>query len=313
MRLSPLRFVGKTFVKYRNELKKNLTFIKTVQIPLFFSISYRFILSSLLILMIAKIRGDKLFDKSLLWLIFFQGMVMFPLNYYLTYSACQYSPSGLVGLISSMAVLPAYGVGVILKKYPLSLKILGAIGVSLLGLAFLFRKEISGYTHNNIGLLLSMLSDLAAVLGITLVPILKKRAKVSLLSITRQSMLIGGIVSFFIGFSQHHTLIYTLETNYLVSLLILSFLTPLVFISFYYFSHKKGAVFASYVWVIAPIFSILMSFLFKEYRPGLLDGVGIFLILLSCLYVNRQVSVLSGEKERRFRLFPTRAEKGYAS
>jgi drug/metabolite transporter (DMT)-like permease len=221
---------------------------------------------------------------------------MFPVNYYLTYSACKYTPSGLVGIISSFAIVPSYCLGMLLKRYSFNLSTVLAIGVSLLGLILLLRKDVSGYSHNSLGLFLAILSDLAVVTALIIVPYLKKKTSVSILAITGQSMLVGGVVSFLIALLQTHSFPFSLEKNYILSLLILSGLTPLVFVSFYYFSNKRGAVFASYVWVVAPIFSVLMSALVKEYRPGLWDGIGIILIIASCLYVNRSLANQSSQE-----------------
>lgn len=260
------------------------------EVPALFSISYRFLLSSLLILGIALIRKEKIFDKSVMGLIIFQGMLMYPLNYYLTYTACKYTPSGLVGLISSFIIVPSYVLGVFLKKYPFRVSTVLAIGVSLVGLCLLFRKEVSGYTHHSLGLILALLSDLALATALLIIPALKKKTSVGLLGITGQSMFMGGILSFLLAFLHDPLIPFVFGKTYLLGLLVLSVLTPLVFVSFYYFSSKKGSVFASYIWVIAPIFSVLMSFLVKEYHPGPWDGIGIFLILSSCLYVNRSLT-----------------------
>jgi drug/metabolite transporter (DMT)-like permease len=267
-------------------------------VPPLFSISYRFILSSIILLTICAIRKERLFDKSIFILVLFQGTLMFPLNYFLTYSACKYLTSGLVGLISSMVIVPSYVMGLLTHKYKLKFYMILALGCAILGLMALSRDAFITHSYSALGFVLAVLSIVASAIGLSVVPFIKKRTEVSIYVLTGQSMLVGGIVSLILGGLQFQSLEYSLETTYITNLLILSILTPIVFVSFYFFSNKYGAVTASYIWVIAPIFSLLMSVFVEKYMPTALELVGIMIIIFSTLYINFCLLRQNNIKER---------------
>lgn len=266
-------------------------------VPPIFSIGYRFIFASLLILSIAYYRREKMYDPKVIKLVLFQGILMFPLNYLLTYSACKYTTSGLVGLISSMAIVPSYVIGLLLNKDKFSYSSGVLLLLSILGLFFIFNKEFGSYTHNTLGVILAIASVVVTAFSLYIIPHIKGKTNLSILTLTGQAMLVGGIFSLLLGLFLHQTLIYSYEERYISGLLILGVLSPIVYVTFFSFSNKYGAVFASYVWVIAPLFSILMSIIFEGYRPDKLDLIGIVLVITSCIMINKKIAKNQKDKK----------------
>ena len=260
-----------------------------VSVEPLFSISYRFLVAGGLIFCFCFWKGERFFDRSVFHLIIAQGAFMFPANYFLTYTACKYVPSGLVGLISSMTLVPAYCFGVLTKSHSFDRGVVFWILGSVLGLLLIFEKDLIFSSYKTLGLLFAVFSTFSTALGLTLVPHIKQKTSLSIFAITSISMLTGSFVCFLLGVISSGAPEISLEISYLLNLSILSLLTPVVFVSFYYFSSQYGAYVASYVWVLAPVFSVMMSIFIEGYRPTGLETLGILIICVSGLFLNRKI------------------------
>ena len=90
-----------------------------------FSVSYRFGLAGLLMLIITKALNMKLsFSKKEHAFILLQGLLLFGFNYWMMYSSELYLTSGLVGLIFSLLVFMNILNGRIFLKTPFELKVI---------------------------------------------------------------------------------------------------------------------------------------------------------------------------------------------
>ena len=267
-------------------------------IPKEFSIAYRFLLTSLVLGTIAHIRGERIFDKGIIKLIVFQGMIMYPLTYFLTYSACHHIPSGLVGLISSMIVIPTYMIGLAVKEYKFSSDMLATIAFSCLGLGLIFHKDLILPTNNLLGLSLAILSAFTSALGYALIRNISQQTTLSTLSIAVLSTGVGGISSLIYAVVKNGDIVFSTETNFLVSLFLLGvILTPFVFVSLYHLAAKFSTLHTSYVFATAPVFSVALSTAFEGYTPDILNLFGVCIVISSCLLAHKKVTLLKKVQE----------------
>lgn len=264
-------------------------------VPKEFSIAYRFILASLVLGSIAWIRGEKLFDKNIIKRVIFQGIIMYPLTYFLTYSACHHIPSGLVGLISSMIIIPTYVIGLIDREYTLSIAMAVIILSSCAGLSLVFHQDIVMPSHNLLGLTLAISSAIASALGYALIRKISLNTDLSTLAIAIATLStgVGGIASMIYAMSIHQEIAFSYQPNYLISLLVLGVvLTPFVFVSLYHLASNFSTLHTSYVFALAPIFSVVLSYAFENYNPDIWNILGVFAVIFSCLLAKKKVAEL---------------------
>ena len=267
-------------------------------IPKEFSIAYRFLLTSFVLGSIVLFKGEKLFDKRIMKLIIFQGIIMYPLTYFLSYSACSHMHSGLVGLISSMIIVPTYLIGILTKEYRLSGTILIIILNSCIGLSLVFHQYIALPNADLFGLFLALSSIVSSALGYALIRKVSVKTNLSSIAIATLSTGIGGISSLFYALTIHREFQFSIEQNYIVSLLVLGVvLTPFVFVSLYHLAAKFSTLHTSYVFALAPIFSIAMSYVFEDYRPDLWNLIGVVVVIFTCLLAQKKVEELKNMRD----------------
>ena len=267
-------------------------------VPKEFSIAYRFVLTSFVLASIVLLKGEKLFDKRIMKLIIFQGIIMYPLTYFLSYSACAHIPSCLVGLISSMIVVPTYMVGLIAREYKFSISTTAIVISSCIGLSLVFHQDITMINNSIFGIILAISSAVTSALGYALIRTVSIKTNLSTIAIAALSTGTGGISSLCYSLAIHREFQFSIEQNYIVSLLILGVvLTPFVFVSLYHLAAKFSTLHTSYVFALAPIFSIAMSYVFEDYRPDLWNLIGVVVVIFTCLLAQKKVEELKNMRD----------------
>lgn len=259
-------------------------------LPVEFSIGYRFCLTSLILVIVVRLRREKLFDKKILKILLIQGIITHPISYFCSYSACKYLPSGIVGLISSMMILPTYILGIVTKEYYFSLKMTIVLIISALGLVLVSESNVFDYDIKIVGIFFIIISTFSSSFGYTLVRKMSIKTDLSVFAITALSTGTSGLTSLSYAFLKHGTFEFPEDTGFLVNLILLGVvLTPFVYVCLYYLSTKFSTIHTAYVFAFSPVISILLSILVEGYAPTLWNYVGIAIIIISSIVSQKKV------------------------
>ena len=248
------------------------------------SVTYRFGLSAVILLIYCKIAGLNLrFTLQQHGRIALQGLLLFGVNYWFVYKAEAGLTSGLVAVIFSMIVLLNILNSAIFLKTKIHLHVLLGALVGLSGIFLIFKDEILNFSLQNktaIALGLALLSAMSASLG-NITSAANQRVKLPVIQTNAFGMLYGAIMMFLITMALGIPLTFDASTGYIVSLLYLTIFGSIIAFSAYLtLVGRMGADRAGYIALIFPIIALSLSTIFEKYvwtTPAL---IGISLILL---------------------------------
>ena len=184
------------------------------------SIAYRVALAAALLLTFSVVRGLSLrFDWRAHVFIALQGFLLFSLNYYLVYLASSQLTSGLVAISFSVMVIMNSLFGALFLGDPIRARvILGAV-VGLSGLALVFWPELAAFdlsNANTLGLILSLLSAVAASLG-NIVSARNQRRGLPVVQTNAFGMAYGSVFMLGLALFQGNTLNFDGSVGYVVA------------------------------------------------------------------------------------------------
>lgn len=256
------------------------------------SVTYRFGLSALLLLIYCKIAGLNLrFDLRQHGRIALQGFLLFGINYWFVYLAEAELTSGLVAVIFSMIVLLNIFNSAIFLKTKIYLHVLIGALIGLSGIFLIFKDEILQFNLQNktaIALGLALLSAISASLG-NITSAANQKAKLPVIQTNAFGMLYGSIIMFCITLALDIPLTFDLSSGYVLSLLYLTILGSIVAFSAYLtLVGRIGADRAGYIALIFPIIALTLSTIFENYVWTTPAMLGISLILLGNFLIIRK-------------------------
>ena len=261
------------------------------------SVVYRFALSSAVLFAWCRLRGDKLRLpwKAQRWTIL-QGCASFGVSYICTYSSEQYLVSALVGVLFALMVFWIPLMSRVAFGTPLTWRTWAAGGVAVGGVILLFYKSISialhdislgGEGHFLLGLMLALTATIASSLGNVLVVKVREHAPNVLLTMA-WGMLWGTLlVTAWVLVSGQR---FTLPTapKYWAGLLYLAlFGSVIAFACYFTLIDRIGGQKAVYIGVVTPVISVLLSIRLENFRPGLVECLGMVLCLASVAWALR--------------------------
>ena len=134
-----------------------------------FSVSYRFLLAGIIMLVVARFMKLKLdFTRKEHAFILLQGLLIFGINYWLIYMSELYLTSGLVGLIFSLLVFFNIINARIFLKNKLEFKVVLGGALGLFGTALVFWDDLKVFSFEDgklLGMMLAIGGTLVASLG----------------------------------------------------------------------------------------------------------------------------------------------------
>jgi drug/metabolite transporter (DMT)-like permease len=253
------------------------------------SIAYRFALAGILLLIFSSIRRLPLrFNWRAHSFIALQGLLLFSLNYFLVYVAEGYLTSGLVAIIFSLIIIMNIILGAIFLRNPILARVvLGAI-VGLIGLSLVFWLELISFDLSSgraLGIGLAIIATVSASLG-NVVSARNQRQELPVVQTNAFGMLYGSFFMLLLALFRGAQLQVEPTLGYLASLLYLAvFGSVIAFGSYLTLLGRIGLDRAAYVTVLFPIIALLLSTFFEDLQWGLLQLVGIALVLLGNLIV----------------------------
>lgn len=253
------------------------------------SVSYRFILAGLILLIFAKIKKLNLsFSANEHLRMVLQGALLFGFNYWFVYIAEQELISALVAIMFSCIIfLNVFFGKIFLKKVAEKKVYLGAL-LGILGTFLLFKQELIGLEKEEIKtfhLTICFISVVIASLG-NITSAFNQKTGLPVIQTNAFGMLYGGIIIGLIALIGGNEISLDVSFSYLSSLLYLAvFGSIIAFGSYLTLIGKIGADKAAYVLVMIPVIAVALSVIFEDYLLGWHVLIGMILILAGNIIV----------------------------
>ena len=254
----------------------------------FCSVGLRFVLASVFIFSLMKLRGINLqTDKISIRLYFIMGYFSFVIPFGLVYWAEQFVPSGIAAVL--FAVFPFF---VLIFSYlfihDASIDVFKVVGIFLgfSGIVVIFSDQFVGeITDYIIGMIAIVIS---ATMQAGIVTTIKKYGHhLNPLSMNFIPMLIAGFSMLAISFAFEDISKNTLEPSGVISILYLAFFGSLItFTSYYWLLKKINIVILSFTAFITPITALILGYLIYNEELSSGDFIGAILVLAGVFSAN---------------------------
>ena len=253
------------------------------------SIVYRFLLASILLLIWCKYRGLNLTFKAKYHLWFaFLGLLLFCLNYIMTYHAQVHITSALAAIVFSTMLW----MNILLARLVFGIRATGKVVVgSVLGIAgivVLFAPQVEALTLTDttlFGCVLAFAGAASASAG----NIVSQAAQKRLLPVVQTntwSMFYGALITGVAALAQGHELSFDATFTYIASLAYLALFGSVVaFGAYLTLIGRVGAHRAGYAMVMFPVVALTLSMAFEGLALSPAIAVGTSLVLLGNLLV----------------------------
>ncbi|MBB3220579.1 DMT family transporter [Pseudoduganella umbonata] len=261
------------------------------EVPPSVSVVYRFALASAVLFAWCKLRGDslRLSWRAQRWTIV-QGCATFGLSYICTYTSEQYLVSALVAVLFALMVFWNPILNRMILGTPLSWRTWAAGTVSVLGVILLFWQSIGGAVreilaggdgHFLLGLVLALVATVASSVGNVLVVRVREHDSNVLLTMA-WGMLWGTLMVAAWVVVTGQPFVLPATARYWGGLLYLSlFGSVIAFACYFTLIHRIGSGKAVYIGVVTPVISVLLSIRLEDFRPGVIECLGMLLCLAS--------------------------------
>ncbi|MEO1023696.1 MAG: EamA family transporter [Bacteroidota bacterium] len=248
------------------------------------SVSYRFFLAGLLLLVYSKWKGLSLqFNRKEHGFILLQGLLIFGINYALVYTAELTLTSGLVGLLfSTLVILNIINSRIFLKTAFEPKVLIGGV-LGLVGMGLVFRQDLSTFSLADgkvVGLLFALGGAVVASLG-NITSARNQKAGIPVIQSNALGMLYGAAAMLAFALISQKPITFEQSTGYILSLAFLSvFGSVIAFTAYLTLIGRIGASRSGYVVLVSPIIALMLSTLFEDYRWTITGALGAILILV---------------------------------
>ncbi len=248
------------------------------------SVSYRFGLAGLLILIFSKLRKMPLsFTRQQHLFIALQGALLFGTNYWLVYMSELYLSSGLVAVAFSTLIFmniffSALFLGDKIKKEIIIGAFFGLLGTVLIYQAEFQKMDLNGGQIK--GLLFCATSIICASLGNITSAYNQRKFKLPVLQTNGFGMFYGGAIMFIIALLLGKTISFDTSFAYMFSLSYLVIFGSIIAFTIYLILlGRVGAGKAAYTVVVIPVIALTISTIFEGYTPDIYAYIGMALII----------------------------------
>ena len=256
------------------------------------SVVYRFGLSSSILLLYCLFSRKNLrySFRDHLW-IGLQGFLLFGINYWLVYVSEVHIPSGLAAvLMSSILFLNMFNGALFLKK-PLEKNVIIGAFIGVVGMVFLFGREVLAFRINPLGVLGILLALLAAY-SASLGNILSARNQAKSLPIVQTNaygMLYGTLFALSMALILKKPFMVEMTPSYLGALFYLAiFGSVIAFGCYLTLVGRIGVTKSAYIMLLSPVIALVLSTLFEGYVWSVPSMIGVVCILAGNLLVLRR-------------------------
>jgi drug/metabolite transporter (DMT)-like permease len=256
------------------------------------SVTYRFLLASLLVFAFCRLRGLKLrFSRREHAWIAAQGVTMFGASYVFVYYAEQNIVSGLVAVgFSASPLIGMFGQRLFFST-PITARIAAGSLLGIAGVALVFAPELGSFSAGGravLGAAFTMVSVVFSMLG-SLVAHRNHDAGFPVWQSMAWGMLYGALLAACWTAAAGKSFAFEATPAYMLSLLYLVvFGSILAFSAYLTLLGRIGAARAGYVGVMVPIAALVLSAAFEGFRWHALTFAGIGISLVGNVLVLRK-------------------------
>lgn len=255
------------------------------------SVVWRFAIAAPLMLVIAWLRGERLWfpladHRYFLGL----GAAIFSTNFVLFYYAAQHVASGLLSIVFSLASIGNVLLGAVIFRARIERRVVIGSALGVAGVAAMFYPELGGLSFDAaalIGLLLSLAGTLSFCLG-NMLSFAAQRRRLPIFASTAWGMVYGA--SFVALFAAVRGQTFALEwsATYLGGLLYLSLIGSVIAFGVYFtLLGRIGAARAGYTTVMYPVVALAVSTFAEGYTWSMLSALGLAAVLVGNVLVLR--------------------------
>ena len=255
------------------------------------SVVWRFAIAAPLMLVIAWLRGERLWfpladHRYFLGL----GAAIFSTNFVLFYYAAQHVASGLLSIVFSLASIGNVLLGAVIFRARIERRVVIGSALGVAGVAAMFYPELGGLSFDAaalIGLLLSLAGTLSFCLG-NMLSFAAQRRRLPIFASTAWGMVYGA--SFVALFAAVRGQTFALEwsATYLGGLFYLSLIGSVIAFGVYFtLLGRIGAARAGYTTVMYPVVALAVSTFAEGYTWSMLSALGLAAVLVGNVLVLR--------------------------
>lgn len=248
------------------------------------SVTYRFALAAILLLLWCWIRGMKMrFTLKEHGYMLMQGMLLFGFNYLMFYEASLYLTSGLTAVIFSTVVIMNIINGAIFLGSRVDNRVVFGGGIGLVGMGLVFGPEISGFSLESqgvLGILLGLGATLLASLG-NITSARNQKNGLPIVQTNAYGMTYGAIAMGIVSLACQKQFLFDPSFAYVGSLLFLVIFGSIIAFGCYLsLVGNIGADRAAYTTLLFPLVALVISTIWEGYQwtPSSLAGVGLILL-----------------------------------
>lgn len=248
------------------------------------SVAYRFLLSGAILISYCLVRRKSLrFSLKQHLRIAAMSIFIFSTNYILIYRSSAFLASGLESVIFSVLTFFNIFNSRLFLKQKSSASVVVATLMGFAGIVLVFNKEIVHFDVSSnvlVGVMLGLCAAYSASIG-NIISAKNQKSGLPVLQSTALGMLYGGTWTLVLSLCMGVPLTFSMKAGYLISLAFLSiFASILAFMSYLTLLGLIGPARAGYCVLVFPLVAVTLSVFFEGYQPGIMDLIGMALILL---------------------------------
>lgn len=260
-------------------------------VPPSWSVTYRFLVAGLAMLVTALIRGDRFALDARGWLFALAiGFSQFCLNFNFVYRAEEHITSGLVAVVFALLLVPNALMSRVFLGQRLGRQLLVGSGVAIAGIVLLFVHEARADPNGPHQALIGIGLTLCAIMSASSANVLQATEtarRYPMVPTLAVAMLIGAAIDAAVAFALSGPPVIEARPVYLAGILYLGlFGSAIAFTLYFGVLRVIGPAKAAYSSVIVPVIAMLLSTLFEGYRwtplavgGGVLTLIGLVIAL----------------------------------
>lgn len=255
------------------------------------SVFYRYVLAALLLFAWSAVSGKRLrFGVTAHARFVLLGLLLFSLNYILTYHAQQYITSALTAIaFSTMLWMNIVNARLFFGVRAGTPVVLGSL-LGVAGIVVLFLPEVRHVSFSDVTLYgagLCVCGAFIASLG-NMVSQAAQKEGLPVVQSNAWGMFYGALITGAIAFGQGQEFTFDYSSSYVLSLLYLVIFGSIVgFGTYLTLLGRIGAHKAGYAMVMFPVVALVISFYFEGLQPNLNVVAGVLLVIAGNLFILR--------------------------
>lgn len=240
-------------------------------VPPSWSVTYRFLVAGIAMVITALIRGEKLVLDRRGWLFALAiGFSQFCLNFNFVYRAEEHITSGLVAVVFALLLVPNALMGRLFLGQRLGWQLLVGSGIAMTGVVLLFVHEARADPNGGREALIGIGLTLCAIMAASTANVLQgteTARRYPMVPTLAVAMLIGAAIDASVAFTLSGPPVIEPRPTYLAGILYLGlFGSAIAFTLYFGVLRVIGPAKAAYSSVIVPVIAMLLSTLFEGYR-----------------------------------------------